>query len=298
MSKIEFNANARIYQGEFRRNVQVEPSAALFGLQPAMPGRETRLDAMSEEALAVILREYDGNGELTVSGDTALFPEYMQTGLSDVFANLKRAGMLDGFTLDMSRWSAVLTPAGLGYFDDERKTPAGEAGFKKLPPNSEKLLLVLVESDNPEKMLWERYNSGGYEELKELSAILRELAGAGYIRIPVWKDDIPRYVEISDAARAYLDREYETISPDLSAPPVQKDELKQYDVFLSHAGRDRSVYADGLYASLSRLGVSILYDRSIFPGRRLEGEINRRDRFLGIYHPDNLRELFRRRMDR
>jgi hypothetical protein len=225
MSKIEFNANARIYQGEFRRNVQVEPSAALFGLQPAMPGRETRLDAMSEEALAVILREYDGNGELTVSGDTALFPEYMQTGLSDVFANLKRAGMLDGFTLDMSRWSAVLTPAGLGYFDDERKTPAGEAGFKKLPPNSEKLLLVLVESDNPEKMLWERYNSGGYEELKELSAILRELAGAGYIRIPVWKDDIPRYVEISDAARAYLDREYETISPDLSAPPVQKDEL-------------------------------------------------------------------------
>ena len=28
MSKIEFNANARIYQGEFRRNVQVEPSAA------------------------------------------------------------------------------------------------------------------------------------------------------------------------------------------------------------------------------------------------------------------------------
>ena len=189
----------------------------------------------------------------------------MQTGLSDVFANLKRAGMLDGFTLDMSRWSAVLTRRGLGYFDDERKTPAGEAGFKKLPPNSEKLLLVLVESDNPEKMLWERYNSGGYEELKELSAILRELAGAGYIRIPVWKDDIPRYVEISDAARAYLDREYETISPDLSAPPVQKDELKQYDVFLSHAGRDRSVYADGLYASLSRLGVSILYDRSIFP---------------------------------
>ena len=35
---------------------------------------------------------------------------------------------------------------------------------------------------------------------------------------------------------------------------------KQFDVFISHASKDKSDYVDGLYVNLRRLGISIFYD--------------------------------------
>ena len=35
---------------------------------------------------------------------------------------------------------------------------------------------------------------------------------------------------------------------------------KQFDVFISHASKDKSDFVDGLYINLRRLGISIFYD--------------------------------------
>ena len=263
MSKIEFNAYSQIPQAEPKKAVLREQQAALFDLRSAMPGGEVRLDAVAEQALGVILREYDGNAALTVPGDIALFPEHVQAGLNEIFMNLKQTGMLAGFSLEMSRWSAVLTPDGLGYFDSKQKTLRGEAGYRRLPSNSEKLLRELADSDAPAHMLRMRFEKSNYDEYRELSGVLRELVSEGYIRVPVWKDDIPQFIEIDDAARAYFDLENEVLALALKTPPDEKDGLKRFDLFLCHAGRDRSIYTDELYNSLSRLGIGIRYDKTL-----------------------------------
>ena len=38
---------------------------------------------------------------------------------------------------------------------------------------------------------------------------------------------------------------------------------KQYDLFLSHANKDKIAYVDALYASLSKLGIPIFYDKEV-----------------------------------
>ena len=42
-----------------------------------------------------------------------------------------------------------------------------------------------------------------------------------------------------------------------------KDNGKQYDLFLSHANKDKVEYVDTLYASLNQLGIRIFYDKEV-----------------------------------
>jgi hypothetical protein len=273
MTNIDFNISASRIQGEpskgLAKAAQREQQAALFDLQAAALQGGVRLDAVSEQALGIILKQYDG-GEL-VTGDIALFPDSMQPGLNDIFTNLKSAGMIAGFSLDFSTWSAVLTPAGLLYFEDRQKTIKREgAPLKKLTPDSAKLLLELVSSDEPAVFLRARFERSNDAAYKDISLMLRELISEGYIRVPVWKDDIPQYVELDDAALAYA--EYGAEPPAFN-PYIRELKLKdaadgsespkRYDLFIAYAGRDKSVYTDELYSSLSRLGVDILYDGSV-----------------------------------
>lgn len=43
--------------------------------------------------------------------------------------------------------------------------------------------------------------------------------------------------------------------------PISKISLKKYDVFLSHANKDKEEYVQGLYEALKGLGISIFYDK-------------------------------------
>jgi hypothetical protein len=275
MSNIEFGFGAQRIQGElskgFGKAVQREQQAALFGLQSAVPGGAMRLDPISEEALRVILKQYDGNSALKVTGGYALFPESMQSGLSDIFANLKRSGMIAGYSLDISLWSVYLTADGLGYFDDKQKAGRREASaLRRLPSDSALLLRELVQSDDPVKLLQQRFAQCAYYEDRALSGMLRELVSEGYIRIPVWRDEIPQYVEIDDSARTYQEQDagytaFHGNIPELTAKEAPEDQRsrKSYDLFIAYTGRDKSMYADELHTSLSRLGVRILYDKTI-----------------------------------
>lgn len=77
-------------------------------MQPNMNGVKL-LDKMSEDALSVILKEYDGNGSYSVNGNYDLFSEYMKFSLGDVFTKLKLSGIIASDISTLSGWSLYLT---------------------------------------------------------------------------------------------------------------------------------------------------------------------------------------------
>lgn len=96
--------------------------------------------------------------------------------------------------------------------------------FERLPINSEKVLIQILQADNPTKMLCDRLESLSKKELEEFLGILHELSQKGYIKI-YWADDLPYQVFIHDSARTYNERllEYEA--------QVQNTELSNKAVY-------------------------------------------------------------------
>ena len=71
--------------------------------------------------------------------------------------------------------------------------------FRKLPSNSEGLLLKLVCSENPTQVLREQYNGLSMQQEQELDGIIRELKGLGYIDVK-WADNEPYFVILNNSA--------------------------------------------------------------------------------------------------
>lgn len=86
--------------------------------------------------------------------------------------------------------------------------------FRKLPSNSEGLLLKLVCSENPTQVLRKQYNGLSTQQEQELDGIIRELKGLGYIDVK-WADNEPYFVILNNSARTYSERlaEYNTHNP-------------------------------------------------------------------------------------
>ena len=61
--------------------------------------------------------------------------------------------------------------------------------FIKLPANSEKLLLELLQADNPVQMLGVRFEQASQRDDDELRGMLRELRERGYINVQ-WADNV------------------------------------------------------------------------------------------------------------
>ena len=74
--------------------------------------------------------------------------------------------------------------------------------FKKLPPNSEKLLLSIVDSSDPEVTLCSLFENASSNKDNELRSIVKELQQEGYINV-MWADNIPYNVIINNSARTY-----------------------------------------------------------------------------------------------
>lgn len=85
-------------------------------------------------------------------------------------------------------------------------------GFKKLPSNSEKMLLELVQAGNPTQELNARYEGVSIQEKQEIDGIVRELKELGYIDVK-WADNKLWIVTLNNSARTYSEQfaEYEHI---------------------------------------------------------------------------------------
>lgn len=164
-----------------------------------------------EEALRIILQKFDGNDEYKVTGDYSDFPVYVRHSIKDTTETLKALGYIAMPAICLDSWEVTLTPDGISYFEDKKRSAEkGEQMFNKLPSNSKKLLDEILESDNPVNMLCNRFNKCSGQDAEELRSMLRELSNYEYIKV-TWASNAPLWVEINNSARTYDERlrEYE-----------------------------------------------------------------------------------------
>ena len=104
--------------------------------------------------------------------------------------------------------------------------------FIKLPENSEKLLLELIQADNPVQMLGVRFEQASQRDDDELRGMLRELRERGYINVQ-WADNVPYYLTLTNSAGSYREQlaEYEAQK---TANFTQKKKLSQI-ILRSHS---------------------------------------------------------------
>ena len=165
---------------------------------------------MTEDALAAILKIYDGNEDFVVHGNNDTFPKYMRFSHKEIFNKLRNAGLIASYLPSLGGWSAYLTPNAISYFEEKNRILRRDSMmFRKLPSNSKALLKDLVASENPLALLSERFSKCSHKEDNELRSLLRELIEEGYISIPSWADNKPYYIEINNSARTYDEREAE-----------------------------------------------------------------------------------------
>ena len=110
--------------------------------------------------------------------------------------------------------------------------------FRKLPSNSEGLLLKLVCSENPTQVLRKQYNGLSTQQEQELDGIIRELKELGYIDVK-WADNEPYFVILNNSARTYSERlaEYNTHNP-TNATQGKKE---KNTIFISHRSTDKGI---------------------------------------------------------
>ena len=132
---------------------------------------------------------------------------------------------------------------------------------QRLSPQGEQLLDEIIElknSDENESTHWiKRFESLSFDEDSILRDTFRELKGGGYIKV-FWADDIPYLLTLTLDGINYFERKKR--ATDVSDLTTIEKSRKQYDVFISHASKDKLDYVNELYITLQRLGISIFYD--------------------------------------
>lgn len=123
--------------------------------------------------------------------------------------------------------------------------------FIKLPSNSEKLLLMLVQAENPTQALSAQYEGISTQEKHELEGIVRELKECGYINAK-YANNMPYNVSLNNSARTYSEQlaDHEAHV----AMHTQEKDGKPI-IFISHRSTDKDI-ADMLADFLIGTGIS------------------------------------------
>ena len=125
--------------------------------------------------------------------------------------------------------------------------------FKRLPSNSEHILLEIVNADNPAQTLCDLFKNISLRKDDELRGIIRELQQEGYINVK-WADNLPFIVFINNSARTYSEQltRCEKQQP-VHINIVQEKKVKN-KIFISHRSTDKAI-ADMLVDFLSGTGI-------------------------------------------
>lgn len=125
-------------------------------------------------------------------------------------------------------------------------------GFKKLPSNSEKILRMIINSDDPAQFLCGLFENASPNEEDELRGILRELRQEGYINVK-WANNVPYFVTLNNSARIYEEQLAKYMAQELHQSFPRKEE-KQV-IFISHRSIDKEI-ADMLIDFFSATEIS------------------------------------------
>lgn len=123
--------------------------------------------------------------------------------------------------------------------------------FKKLPSNSEKLLMEILCAENPAQVLCSRFENATQQEYDELRGIIRELRQEGYIDVK-WADNVPYFVTFNNSARTYNERLAEYMAQ--RAKPASEETKVKNVIFISHRSTDKDI-ADMLVDFFAGTGI-------------------------------------------
>lgn len=110
--------------------------------------------------------------------------------------------------------------------------------FQRLPTNSEKLLLEVVNAEKPVQLLCELFEGAAPKEDAELRGIIRELCQEGYMNVK-WASNRPYAVTLNNSARIYGEQlaEYEAQKV---VCHLQEKKVNPI-IFISHRSTDKVI---------------------------------------------------------
>ena len=140
-------------------------------------------------------------------------------------------------------------------------------GMRILDPAAEEILNVILSAydGNEQRRVHNSYDIIPQPYHNSLSLEFEKLSMYGAISSPhVWIDASWEVTLTPQGITYFEDKERIMASMESSSSNFEKiSTRKKYDVFISHANRDKSEYVDSLYTSIRRLGVNIFYDSDV-----------------------------------
>lgn len=137
--------------------------------------------------------------------------------------------------------------------------------FEPLSYNCERLLKDIIDHRSSSGMCdiqyWEnRFHGLSFPEESVLRSQFDVLVKRNMISV-FWADDIPFTMSLLEEGLSYFEQKDYALQATQLDRKAQSPVGKDYDVFISHADKDKLKYVDDLYNGIKLLGIRIFYDK-------------------------------------
>ena len=130
-------------------------------------------------------------------------------------------------------------------------------GFKIISSESEEVLNKIIENENNSDYWRERFENLNKKEDIIIRGCFKELQDNNLIKVS-YADDYPYIIQV--LKDGYFYQEHKLSSLKLNYEKHTSTTQKEYDIFISHASKDKLSYVNDLYLSISKLKIKIFYD--------------------------------------
>lgn len=216
-----------------------------------------------------VLKSKKANDSNWIRIKTIDLPLYLQRDFLVEVEKLQLYKMIRKNRVSLELIEIILDKSALKYFQDKESFKKGlgaskQMNYIELSPQGEELLqeiLTLKKRKNDKSAYWHnRFDELSFDEDSLLRNVFKELKECGYIETQ-WADNIPYILTVTVDGTNYFNNKKKAFNASVSAKIEQS--RKQYDVFISHANKDKLDYVDSLHLTLKKLGINIFYDSEV-----------------------------------
>lgn len=198
--KLEKNSNKHIQQIVYDRQKELISKQQIERSDESM----YVLPSKEEELLEILLRKYDGNEAMQVSGSSDEIPVSMHYGLKEHFTTLKLNDYISQYQLTLGGWFVVLNLEGIEYF--EKKGMRKEL-FEELAENEKELLREIIDVEDRDGNITELLSSKIDLDKKDIvKSIIASLKKNGLISVN-WASNNVFSATLTNPGRTYFERE-------------------------------------------------------------------------------------------
>jgi len=254
----------RKQEREARRAATRDRATSIVNGQPIIEGVRI-LDETAEETLRCLL-QCERSEENRIHFEDDIFPQYIQMSSTIELEKLVQYGMIGGLLSYDNGGFCYLLPPAITYFERKERAIAQQNGINDMNVAKRNLKLLIDQG-------WKLHNPPA-----TTAVTLPDCAK--------WTQDVrtynerilkehPVYKPLSDALffnkittiigclqSVYDDNDFWAASiRNAQSAEVPMRMYAMYDVFISHANKDKIEYVNDLKVSLDKLGISIFYDK-------------------------------------